>query len=96
LEKYPDMNPTQHTVKGWEGRVLDEEWLLLKGSLGLRGNWYKLKSVAQIKEMPARDLGGMDIMCFDDSISLPEIGPMESSGFRAACKLQSRPVFVVI
>jgi hypothetical protein len=87
--RYPAMPVAQYSVKGWEGRLLDDEWILLKGSLGRRGNWYKLKAVSQIENMPARDLAGMDIMCFESSISQPEAGPMESSGFRAACKSES-------
>jgi hypothetical protein len=86
-ERYPDMPLKQHTVVGWEGRLLDSDWIIIKGSLGRKGNWYKLKSVAQITAIPARDLAGMDIMCFDNAISRPESGAMERSGFRASCKL---------
>jgi hypothetical protein len=76
-------------VLAWEGRALDDDWLLLKGNVPRRrGNWYKLKSVIEATELfpNTRELGGMDIMCFDSGISYSELFPMESSGFEASRK----------
>jgi hypothetical protein len=86
-EKYPDMGVAQYTAAGWEGRLIDDDYILIRGP-GKRpkSNWFKLKSVRQILKYPTRDLGGMDIMCFDERISLSERGAMKSSGFRDACK----------
>lgn len=85
-EKYPEMKVRQHTAAGWEGRLIDDDYILIRGpSNYAKGNWFKLKSVAQIRKKPTRDLGGMDIQCFDERISFYEKRIMESSGYRGAC-----------
>ena len=79
--RYPDMKTSQYSSTNWEGRLIDPDWIIMKGSS--KSNWYKLKSVQQIHTIPARDLSGMDIMCMDSAISKPEQGPMKESGYEA-------------
>ena len=87
-EKYPDIDVPQYTVGEWEGRLIDgDDYILIRGpGKKPKQSWFKLKAVNQILKYPTQDLGGMDIMCFDERISLPERGPMKSSGFCDACK----------
>lgn len=90
-ETYPSMATTQHTTQGWEGRLIDKDYILIRGPhTKPKGNWFKLKAVAQILAKPSRDLGGMDIQCFDKEekhkrISFFERVPMQSSGFQGSC-----------
>ena len=81
---YPDLPPRQYSYKEqWTGRLLDDFWILIKGY----GHYYKLKSVAEIKNRPSHDLGGMDIMCFPDLVRPPqEKNAMLISGFKDQCK----------
>ena len=76
---YPEIKKRNYSSKTWIGRLLDKDWILIKG----RGEYYKLKSVAEIKSRPNHDLGGMDIMCFPDLV-VPEKEriAMEKSGFK--------------
>ena len=90
-EKYPNMKKRQHTVQGWEGRLIDDKYILIRGpSNKPKGNWFKLKAVAQILTKPTQDLGGMDIQCLDERVSFYEKGVMEKSGYRDACKSLTR------
>ena len=85
-ERYPEMNKGQYSYqRTWEGRLLDDDWMILKASRGPK--WFKLKSVTQALSLPVTsDLSGLDIMCFDAGISQPELSPMKLSGFRKYCK----------
>ena len=76
---YPEINQRYYSFKTWIGRLLDKDWILIKG----RGEYYKLKSVAEINSRPSYDLGGMDIMCFPDLVvPRKERIVMEKSGFK--------------
>jgi len=98
-EKYPNMVKNQHTVGLWEGRLIDgegDDYVLIRGPKKVeKYNWFKLKAVNQILKQPTRDLGGMDIMCFDGRISTPEQRPMKSSGFRDAVVKEKAELQVV-
>lgn len=89
-ERYPSMKKNQYFwQKGnqkWDGRLVDDNYILIKGDAGPGGNWFKLKSVAQINTRPFRDLSGMDIQCLDDRISKYEKIPMRKSGYCDACE----------
>lgn len=89
-ERYPGISKSQYFWQRgkhkWDGRLIDDEYILIKGDAGPGGNWFKLKAVAQIISRPTRDLGGMDIQCLDDRVSKYEKEPMKRSGFRDACK----------
>jgi hypothetical protein len=81
-------NYPQLEGRGWEGRRIDDDFILIRkinpGGCTKKNPecWYKLKSLMEKKKMPSAELSGVDIMCFDESISHPERGPMARSGFR--------------
>jgi phosphorylcholine metabolism protein LicD len=86
--RLPDVAVNQLTAptNKWEGRLIDDDWIIIKGDAGGGGNWFKLKSVAQARSIPNRDLSGMDIQCLDHRVSARERNPMRKSGFYNACE----------
>lgn len=80
--KYPDIDKSQYMKGPWEGRLIDENWVLFKTSRESQINGFKLKSIAQVRYNQAEnDSEGLEIMCLDD-VSTDEIEMMEKSGFK--------------
>lgn len=84
--KYPEIPLQRHTAQGWVGKLIDDDWILIKAQPGRKNSWFKLKAVAQARQFKGADLMGTDIMCLDKYISDSERGVMKRSGFRDYCK----------
>ena len=84
-ERFPDIPAKEYDDKGWKGRlVLKDEMILIKEPREPR-SFYKLKPVAQAASpfhQSKYGLKGIDLMCFADYITSPEKDVMEESGFR--------------
>lgn len=80
---YPDLDPIQYgSNQPFDARLLDSDWILMKGNWGDRVNWFKLKSIVQSQiGMTGKELSGMDIQCIDAGVSKWEKGPQKQSGY---------------
>ena len=85
--RYPEIEQRRHTAQGWVGRLVDSDWILIRGPKGHQNAWFKLKSVVQTKssDISTSDLAGTDIMCFDHFISKDEKAVMKRTGFEDYC-----------
>jgi hypothetical protein len=78
---YPLIKENQYVSGPWRGRLLDENWILLKPSRESKLNGYKLKSVAESLAGFHEDVaGGLNIFCLDGAVN-DDIKVIESSGY---------------
>eukprot|EP00581_Thalassiosira_minuscula_P004904 CAMPEP_0183741612 /NCGR_PEP_ID=MMETSP0737-20130205/62605_1 /TAXON_ID=385413 /ORGANISM="Thalassiosira miniscula, Strain CCMP1093" /LENGTH=686 /DNA_ID=CAMNT_0025977005 /DNA_START=69 /DNA_END=2126 /DNA_ORIENTATION=+ len=85
---YDSIHDVIDSQRGFNGKLLpgDDGWLLYKKRFKAAYR-FKLKPRSQFIVIPNNDdVSGLDIMCFDEGISLTEVEPLNKSGFREYLK----------